>query len=355
MGEYSDLYLKIDVLLLADVFEHFRENCKIVYGLDPAHYYTTPGLSWDAMLKYTNVELELITDIDILLFIERGIRGGISQCNYRYSKANNKYMSNYNPAELDKYLIYFDVNNLYGWAMTQPLPYNNIQWVNNFNQDFNWNVPDDSNVGFILEVDLDYPPNIHLEHEDLPFCPEHMIPPGSKQSKLLTTLFPKNRYVIHYRNLKQALNFGLKLTKIHRILQFHQKTWLKSYIDLNSRMRMNAKNEFEKNLYKLMNNAVYGKTMENVRKHVDIKLVTKWEGRYGAEALIAKPNFQARSIFNESLAAIKLQKVQIFMNKPIHIGFCVLDISKVCIYDFHYNFMKKKLSLVEYYIVIQIL
>lgn len=341
LGEYSDLYLKTDVLLLADVFENFRASCRRVYNLDPAHYYTLPGFSWDAMLQHTGIELELLTDIDQLLFVERGIRGGVSQCSNRYSQANNPY-HDYDAQKDCKYIMYYDVNNLYGWAMTQYLPYGGFQWVENFNENFNWDVADDSAEGYILEVDLDYPENVHDDHNDLPFCPEHKVPPGSKQAKLLTTLDSKSRYVIHYRYLRQALSHGLILRKIHRILKFKQSNWLQRYIDLNSELRKGAKNEFEKNLFKLMNNAVYGKTMEDVRKRMDMKLVTKWPGRYGAEAYIAKPNFNSRVIFEENLVAIKLDRVQVIMNKPIYVGFCVLDLSKTCLYAFHFDFMRPK-------------
>ena len=126
---YHDLYLKSDVLLLADVFQNFRNACLTYYGLDPPHYVTSPGLSWDAMLKMTGINLELITDIDQQLFIEKGMRGGISYIAHRHAKANNKYMKFYNPEDDTTYIIYLDANNLYGWAMSKPLPYRGFKWV----------------------------------------------------------------------------------------------------------------------------------------------------------------------------------------------------------------------------------
>ncbi|XP_051173486.1 uncharacterized protein LOC127289543 [Leptopilina boulardi] len=342
LGDYVKLYLKTDVLLLADVFEGFREQCCSVYDLDPANYYTTPGLTWDAMLKYTNIRLELFTDVDMLLMIEQGKRGGVSQCSNRYSAANNKYMTAYNESEESVYIVYLDENNLYGWAMGQPLPHGEFEWVSNVDDSFDFNIPDDAPFGYILEVDLDYPQELHDEHNDLPFCPEHASPLGSNQAKLLTTLSPKQKYVLHYRTLKQALANGLVLRRIYRVIKFSQSTWLKSYIDYNTNLRANAKNDFEKNLFKLMNNAVYGKTMENVRKYVNVKLVTKWEGRYGAEALIAKPNFHSRAIFSENLVAIELRRLEVLFNKPIYIGLTVLDVSKILMYEFHYDYVRKK-------------
>ena len=149
------------------------------YGLDPAHYYTAPGLAWDAMLKHTKKELTLLTDPDLFNCIKLGVRGGVSQCSLRYVKANNPYLPDYNPNLPTSYLQYYDVNNLYGWAMQQHLPYGGFQWVNPdaMPKDF-WRVDDDSSIGYILEVDLAYPQNLHDSHKDLPMCPENRAPPG---------------------------------------------------------------------------------------------------------------------------------------------------------------------------------
>ncbi|XP_031777338.1 uncharacterized protein LOC116415884 [Nasonia vitripennis] len=192
LGEYSDLYMKTDVLLLADVFENFRDQSMNVYNLDPAHYYTTPGFSWDAMLKHTGVQLKLLTDIDMVLFIERGIRGGLSQCSNRYAVANHKYMlEKYDKDKANEYLIYLDANNLYGFGLSQCLPYDEFQWLENCESFELFSIASGASHGYILEVDLDYPPEIHDDHNDLPFCPEHAKPPGPKQEKLLATLQPK--------------------------------------------------------------------------------------------------------------------------------------------------------------------
>ncbi|KYN09117.1 hypothetical protein ALC57_18748, partial [Trachymyrmex cornetzi] len=221
----------------------------------------------------------------------------------------------------------------------RPLPYADFRWVDDVhNFDFT-TITLDSQTGYILEVDLEYPQHLHDAHTDLPFCPTREKPPGKRDDKLLATLCDKQRYVIHYRNLQQCTRHGLRIAKIHRILQFTQSPWLRDYIELNTKFRTMAKNDFEKNLYKLMNNAVFGKTMENVRYRVDVKLLTKWKGRYGAEAMIAKPNFHSRSVFSENLVAIELRKLEVKFDKPIYVGMCILDISKTCLYEFHHKYM----------------
>lgn len=226
--------------------------------------------------------------------------------------------------------------------MMQHLPRSNFEWVAKSLQEV-LDTPDDASHGYLIEVDLEYPPQLHDQHNDYPMCPEHMIPPTSESNdkKLTINLYDKSKYVLHYRTLKFVLANGKRLKKLHRILMFRQSDWLKPYILLNTTERTNAKNEFEKNFFKLMSNAIYGKTLENVRDHVDIKLSTTWSGRYGAKNLICKPNFKKRVIFNENLVAVEMNRTNIFIAKPIIVGVSVLEISKICMYEFHYNFMMK--------------
>ena len=354
--DYHDLYLKTDILLLADVFENFRRTSLEYYNLDPCHYYTAPGLSWDACLKMTNIELELISDPDMYLFIEKGLRGGLSVISQRKGNANNKYLKNYDKESPSKFISYFDANNLYGWAMIQSLPYGGFKWINPNKFDLD-SVEKDSKKGYILEVDLEYPKELHDLHNEYPFCPEHKrvtydilsdyckgivkehnIKP-SKYSKFIATLGNKKKYVIHERNLKQAIDAGLVLKKIHRVLEFKQKPWMKKYIKFNTEKRKMAKNNFEKDFFKLMNNSVFGKTMENVRKRQNFKLICD---KSKFEKYASKPNFINGVIFNENLVGVQYIQEKIMLNKPIYVGFSILDISKTLMYDFHYGYIKKK-------------
>lgn len=346
LGEYSDMYLMIDVLLLTDIFEKFRNICFNTYKLDCCWYYTAPSLTFDACKKLTKVKLGLLTDIKMIHFIKKGIRGGLSQCSNRFAEANNKYLKEYDPKRETNYLMYYDANNLYGWAMSQPLPYGDFRWVSVNSFDIN-QMNSNPDIGFILEVDLEYPEKLHDLHNDLPFCVENFTPPNSKNPKLIASLYHKTKYVIHYKNLLQALEHGLVLKKIHRVLSFKQSTWLKEYIDLNTRMRTLATSDFEKDFFKLMNNSFFGKTMENIDRRTIIKLVTQWESenrkiRNTAEKLIAKPNFHSVTVFDEDCVAIQLNKTYIYYNIPMYIGMVVLETSKHLMYDFHYNYILKK-------------
>ena len=228
----------------------------------------------------------------MLFMVENGIRGGICQPIHRYAKANNKYMKSYDKNIESSYIQYLDANNLYGCAMSQKLPVKYFKWINKekllkFNEDFIKNYDENGNIGYFLEVDIDYPKELFNLHKDLPFLPERKK--VEKVEKLICSIEDKEKYVIHIRVLKQALNHGLVLRKVHRVIQFNQEDWLKPYIDMNTKLRKEAKNEFEKDFFKLMNNAVFGKTMENVRKHRDIKLVTTDKRR---NQLAPEPNYQ---------------------------------------------------------------
>ena len=345
LKDYLKLYNISDVLLLADVFENFRDICLKNYGLDPVHYYTAPGLAWDAMLKITKINLELLSDVDKLLMIEKGIRGGISIISNRYGKANNKYMKDFNNSEPSKYLTYLDANNLYGWAMKQKLPTHKFEWMTNkeieniFNNQI---VQVWEKTPCILEVDLEYPEELHDRHNDYPLCPERVeCDHGVK--KLIPNLRDKNNYVIHYKNLMQCLRLGIKLKKIHRGIKFIESDFMSSYIKMNVNLRTQAKNNFEKDFYKLMNNSVFGKTMENIRNRVNIKLVNTGEQ---FKKLTAKPNYESRKILNdndnESLVSVHMKKTSLTMNKPVYLGMSILDLSKTLMYDFHYNYIIAK-------------
>ena len=300
--------------------------------VSPAHYYTAQGLAWDAALNVTDVSLELLYDVDTLLMTEEGIRGGVSMISNRYAKANNKYMGNkFNSNEPSTYIQYLDANNLYGWAMSKPLPTHSFKWM----KDSELNIWEKTPC--ILEVDLEYPKELHDLHNDYPLAPE--LVKINKTEKLTPNLWDKKNYVIHYENLKQCLKLGLKISNIHRGIKFKESQWLKKYIALNTDLRTKARNEFEKDFFKLMNNSVFGKTMENIRNRVDIKLVND---KNKAERLAAKPNFKHCNIFSEDLTAIHMKKTFLTFNKPVYLGMCILDLSKTLMFDFHYNYMKKK-------------
>ena len=359
MGEYHDLYLASDILLLADVFENFRKTCLKYYKLDPCHYFTSPGLSWDAMLKMTNIKLELMTDIDMFQFIEKGLRGGISYIANRYGEPNNKYMKEYDEKAPSKYIMYLDANNLYGWAMSQYLPTGRFKWMTQKQIDKIdlAKYKEDSDKGIILEVDLKYPKELHDLHNDYPLAAEKIKVTNDMLSeycknisdkynisiglvhKLIPTLSNKKNYVLHYRNLQLYQSLGLKVDKIHRVLEFKQSPWLKQYIDFNTEKRKSAKNDFEKDFFKLMNNSVFGKTMENIRKRVDVRLVTDENKLL---KLASKPTYVSSKIFNENLVAVHKIKETLTLNRPAYVGMCILDLSKTLMYDFHYNYIKDK-------------
>jgi hypothetical protein len=327
------------------------------YNLDPLHYLTLPGLAWDACLKMTKVNLQLICDHEQMLFVEKALRGGISQISQRYAKANNPLVPDYDPTIESNYLIYLDCNNLYGFAMMESLPVGGFEFLNREDMaKFNLQSCDPhAETGYLLEVDLEYPAHLHDSHNCYPLAPEKYavkkddLSPYTlhlankfklkltEQSKLIPNFNPKERYVTHYRNLQYYTTHGLVVTKIHRILKFDQKPWLSDYISFNTSQRKLATSEFAKSLYKLMNNAVYGRSLMNKRlqsKHVLVrskKRALKW---------CSKPTFESFKIINENLVVLKMKQASITLDTPCYVGTCVLELSKLHMYQFHYDVIR---------------
>ena len=249
-------------------------------------------------------------------------------------------MKNFDKSIEPSYLTYLDANNFYGWTMSQNLPVNGFKWENDlsrFNEDFIENYNENSDVGYFLEVDIEYPKKLFNSHKELSFLPERKK--LEKLEKLVCSIEDEEKYVIHIRALKQPLNHRLILKEVHRVIQFNQEAWLKPYIDMNTKLRKETKSEFEKDFFKLMNNSVFGKTMENVRKHRDIKLVTTDEKR---NKLVSEPNYHTTKHFSKNLLAIEMKKTKVKMNKPVYLGMSILDISKTLMYEFWYDYVKPK-------------
>ena len=358
-GEYHDLYLKCDVLLLYDVFEKFIDTCLEYYGLDPCHYFSSPGLAWDAMLKMSGVRLRLIDNVDVHLFIEKGMRGGISYIAKRYCRANNELVEGYDDGMEKNFIAYWDVNNLYGATILEYLPYDQLEWLSDDEIDcidFSC-VRAENDVGYILEVDLKYPSKLHELHNDYPLAPEKLRAIKDMLSdyclsiaekydvkvgdvaKPIPNLRDKSCYVLHYRTLQLYVSLGMVVTKIHRVTKFKQSNWSKSFVMFNTAKRMNAANEFEKAFLKLIINPVFGKTMENVRKRANVKLINN-ENDY--LKVISRPSFVSQKILDRNLVAIHKIKLLLLLNKPIYVGFSILELSKMIMYDWHYNYFAKK-------------
>ena len=361
LGHYHDLYLHTDVLILASVFEEFRKVCYATYGLDCAHFYTASNLSGEAFLKVCNADIELLTNREHLEVAENLIRGGISSVfAKRKFEANNKYLPTYNSSQKQTFGLFIDANNLYGGIMEKfPLPLKNFVLKREGEVDLQeiLNTPNDSPVGYVLEVDLHYPDHLHDLHTDFPLAPtketinffwlgEYQTRLlemsgtktfSTKNKKLIQTLYDKTNYTIHCMTLKLYCELGLQVTKVHRVLQFEQSKWLQPYIQLNTMKRKASTNKFEENFFKLMSNSAFGKTMESKRKRLSIEIVRTQDELQKQTSKMWMKTFK---IFNNQLAAITFAQRKIYWDKPTIVGATILDLSKRHMYWFHYMYMK---------------
>ena len=327
---------------------------------------TAPGLSWQAQFKHTKANLELLSDLEMHMFFEKGNRGGISTIvTKRYVKANNKYCKDYNPDKPENHIMYLDANSLYSYAMCYKLPIGGFVWLPNeetddtdkmrkriMDTDFN------SEKDCLYEVDLLYPEHLHDSHNDYPLAPETMTIPEEMYSdyqkklfkdlnkkvllntKLVPNLMDKKNYIVHGQTLKLYLELGMELVKVHKALEFKQEAWLKPYIEHNIDLRQKSKSDFEKNFFKLMNNAVFGKTMENLRKRIRVDIVDSRQHRK-LRKLVASPLYIEHRIY-EGLIAVHSVKRVLKLNRPVYAGQAVLDLSKHVMYSFWYRVLKPK-------------
>ena len=341
--ELTELYLKCDVLLLACVFEKFIKISVNQYDINPLYCVSLPGYTWQCGLKYTGIILQTLQDKDMILLLENKIRGGIS------SVMGDRYVQ----SDENKKILYIDATNLYGHSMSQPLPFDEIKFDNNVELEDILNTPDDSDIGYLIEVDLTYPNNIKEKTKNFPFAPvnkkinpddfnDYMkeIRPNTyiQSKKLICDWSDKKNYLVHYRMLKFYIRHGMIVDKVHDIISFRQSRWLEKYINFNTQKRNQAVNDFEKDFYKLLNNAFYGKTMENVRNRLKIKFFKKDDY---IEIIKQQPKLNFNGIHKsyESCYSYTVRQNEVLMDKPIYLGFTVLELSKLLMYETYYDIL----------------
>ena len=347
--------MRLDVVLLSDIFQNFRHQSFKNYGLDPVFFVSAPGLSWQACLLITQQSLEIIKDTEMSSFINTAFIGGVSVAR------NPRLSAQFDGDEQTHHLLLVDANNMYGYAMEQPLPFGGFKWlsdseVKNLKVEDIMEVDEDSEYGYIYEVDLEYPQNLHHEHDQYPCAPEHYIVDEEELSpyqremaadyhlkiqtkKLCLTLHDKKNYKLHIKNLQQYISLGLKLKRVHRVLRFKQSCWLNKYIKLNTKLRQAATCKADESLPKLMNNSVFGKTCEDPYKYKQVKIILGAENVAKMQRLQNKPTFSHVTLFSEDCALATMRNQTVVLDKPRYVGASILFISKVIMYDFHYRFI----------------
>ena len=337
----NDIYLKSDVLLLACVLEKFMKVSVNEFGINPLYCVSLPGYTWQCGLKYTGINLQTLQDKDMILLLENIIRGGISTiCGDGYIKSDG-----------NKKILYIDANNLYGQSVSQLLPFDEFKFDQNVKLEDILNSPDDSDIGYFIEVDLKYPDNIKEKTKNFPFAPVNKkvnpdnffdnmkeIKPDAfiQNKKLICDWSDKENYLFHYRMLKFYVRHGMIVYEFHNIISFKQSKWLEKYINFKTQKRNQAVNYFEKDFYKLLNNAFYGKTMENVRNRLKIKFIKKDKCR---EIIKQQSKLTFNGIQNsfENCDSYTFKPNEVLVDKPIYLGFSVLELSKLHMYETYYD------------------
>ena len=336
-GELTEIYFKSDALLLACVFEKFIKVSFNEYGINPLYCVSLPGYTWQCGLKFTGINLQTLQDKDMILLLENNIRGGIS------SVMGDRYVI----SDEKKKILYKDANDLYGHSMSESLPYDEIKFDNIVKLEDILNTPDDSDIGYFIEVDLKYPDNIEEKTKHFPFAPlNKKINPDNfsdymkkikadtftQTKKLICDWSDKKNYLVHYRMIRFYVRHGMIVDKALSVNSFKQSKWLEKYISFNTQKRNKAKNDFEKDFYKLLYKAFYAKTMEIVRNRIKVEFIKKDD----FDKIIKQ---QSKLTFNgihksyENCDSYTLKQNEVLMDKPIHLGFSVLELSKLLMFE----------------------
>lgn len=361
MLEYTKLYVLCDTYLLAEIIWNLRNQVYKEFKLDICHYWSLPMLSKDAMLKFTNVELDLLHDQEMIHVIRKNIRGGLSFVNTRQAEAVQSSDSS------KRAIVYLDKNNLYGMAQSFALPHSEFEWMNEEELkafDVTKDVTNEDGIGYILEVTLRYPERLHKEHNSFPLAPHTMTCEGDKLSdyatkcldelkpsgknrrsykatKLTATFHDRVEYLCHGINLKLYVELGLELVTIHRGIKFHQTAFLRPYIDLCTRKRAASKTKSESDYYKLQCNASYGKTIESIDKRMDCRF-----NRTDKKAArnFNDPLFKGFLIFGEDLSVTFHRKKEVRLTQNWIVGFSILELSKYIMQYMYYKCVRPALD-----------
>ena len=357
--DYHLLYLKLDVCLLADVFENYRRKVYDTSNLEAAKFITANQLGYSMFLKQSKAELDCLDNMEMIEFVEKSIRGGISFVNKRFAMANNPYLGpRYDPKKERSYISYLDCVNLYAFCLAMKLPASGFRFLEEVEIEGLdlYTIDTDGDIGYLVQVDLEYPKEIHSKTRDYPFAVEKRVVKDEELSpyckrmkqklnksslqteKLIGSCYDKDDYVIHFKLLKYFLNSGMRIKKVKKVLKFEQRAFLKPYIDSNTKMRQQAKSDFDRTYWKTRNNALYGKLLETKKDRIDVKLVNTQEQ---FDRLVSRANFSGIKQLDKNFVAISMRKINVTMDACIAAGSAVLDLSKLVMYKFYDIFTHK--------------